>query len=44
MISPSRRPSPLAWLQSTWALAPGREAYGEPPPPSGGWYRTFCGT
>ncbi len=22
----------------------GREAYGEPPPPGGGWYRTFCGT
>ncbi len=31
-------------LQSPWALAPGREAYGEPPLPGAGRYRTFCGT
>ncbi|MFN7277418.1 MAG: protein adenylyltransferase SelO [Betaproteobacteria bacterium] len=31
-------------LQSPWALAPGREAYGDPPPSGGGRYRTFCGT
>ena len=31
-------------LQSPWALEPGREAYGEPPPAGGGRYRTFCGT
>jgi uncharacterized protein YdiU (UPF0061 family) len=34
----------FAVLQRPFEEQPGRDDYGDPPPPGGGLYRTFCGT
>jgi uncharacterized protein YdiU (UPF0061 family) len=34
----------FAVLQRPFEEQPGRDDYGDPPPPGGGVYRTFCGT